>query len=79
MEAEGAQWRVTYPHCAQVQALPHIGKVTVQEVQGTGIWSPIESNQGRSQRSLPSSPAPIWSVAGVSGLQVTVVTLATTI
>jgi hypothetical protein len=62
----GCTVEVTYPHCAQVQSLPHSGKVTVQKVQGTGMWSPIESNQGQGQWSLPSSPSPIWSVAGVS-------------
>jgi hypothetical protein len=69
----------TYPHCAQVQPLPHSGKVAVQEVQGTSTVSPIESNQGESQGSLPSSACPIWSVADVSWSQVTVVTLASTI
>jgi hypothetical protein len=59
----------TYPHCAQVQPLPHSGKVTVQEVQGTARVSPIESNQGESQGCLPSSACPIWSVVGVSGLR----------
>jgi hypothetical protein len=58
----------TYPHCAQVQPLPHSGKVTVQEVQATARVSPIESNQGESQGSVPSSACPIWSVVGVSGL-----------
>jgi hypothetical protein len=69
----------TNPHCAQVQPLPHSGKVTVPEVQGTGMWSPIESNQGQSQGSQPSSACPVWSVVGVSWSYVTVVTLATTI
>jgi hypothetical protein len=69
--------RFTNPHCAQVQPLPHSGKVTVQEVQG--MWSSIESNQGQSQGSLPSSACPVWSVVGVSWSHVTVVTLATTI
>jgi hypothetical protein len=41
--------------------------------------SPIEGNQGQGQWSQPSSASPIWSVAGVSWSQVTVVTLATTI
>jgi hypothetical protein len=71
--------RFTNPHYAQVQPLPHSGKVTVQEVQGTGMWSPIESNQGQSQGSLPLSACPVWSVVGVSWSHVTVVTLATTI
>jgi hypothetical protein len=70
---------VTYPHCTQVQPLPHNGKVTVQEVHGTATVSPIKSNQGESQGSLPSSACPIWSVVGVSWSRVTVVTLATTI
>jgi hypothetical protein len=76
---KGAQWRFTYPHCAQVQPLPHIGKVTVLEVQDTGMWSPIEGNQGQSQGSLPSSASSIWSVASVSWSHVTVVALATAI
>jgi hypothetical protein len=76
---QGAQWRFTNPHCAQVQPLPHSGKVTVQEVQGTGMRSLIESNQGQSQGSQPSSAGPIWSVVGVFWSLVTVVTLATTI
>jgi hypothetical protein len=67
------------PSLCTSTSLPHKGKVTVREVQGTGIWHPIESNQGQSQGSLPLSPAPIWSVACVSWLRVTVVTLATTI
>jgi hypothetical protein len=71
--------RFTNPHCAQVQPLPHSGKVTVQELQGTGMWSPIESSQGQSQGSLPSSACPVWSVVGVSWSHVTIVTLATTI
>jgi hypothetical protein len=75
----GCTVEVTYPHCAQVQSLPHSGKVTVLEVPGTGMWRPIESNQGESQGSLPSSACPIWIVAGVSWFLVTVVTLATTI
>jgi hypothetical protein len=70
---------VTNPHCAQVQPLPHNGKVTIQEVQGTAMLSPIESNQGESQGSLPSSACPVWRVVGVSWSHVTVVTLATTI
>jgi hypothetical protein len=75
----GCTVEVTNPHYAQVQPLPHSGKGTVQEVQGTGMRSPIESNQGQSQGSQPSSASPIWSVAGVSWYHVTVVTLATTI
>jgi hypothetical protein len=70
---------VYLPSLCTSTSLPQEGKVTVQKVRGTGIWRPIESNQGRSQRSLPSSPAPIWSVAGVSYHRMTVVTLATTI
>jgi hypothetical protein len=50
-----------------------------KQVQGTGMLSPIESNQGQSQGSLPSSACPVWSVVGVSWSHVTVVTLATTI
>jgi hypothetical protein len=57
---------VTNPHCVQVQPLPHNGKVTVQEVQGTAMLSPIESNQGESQGFLPSSVCPVWRVVGVS-------------
>jgi hypothetical protein len=57
----------------------HSGKVTVKEVQGTGMASPIESNQGESQVWQPSSPCPIWNVVGVIYSQMTVVTLATTI
>jgi hypothetical protein len=53
--------------------------LTVQEVQGTGMVSPIESNQGQSQGWQPSSPSPIWTIASVICMYVTVVTLATTI
>jgi hypothetical protein len=34
-----------------------------RQVQGTGMVSPIESNQGQSQGWQPSSPCPIWTVA----------------
>jgi hypothetical protein len=67
------------PSLCTSTSLPQSGKVTVLEVQGTGIGSPIESNQGGSQGSLPSSASPIWSVAHVFWSLVTVVTLATTI
>ena len=70
---------VYLPSLCTSTSLPQRGKVTVQEVRGTGTWCPIESNQGRSQGSLPSSSAPIWSVARVSWSRMTVVTLATTI
>jgi hypothetical protein len=53
--------------------------LTVQEVQGTAMLSPIESNQGESQGSLPSSACPVWRVVSVSWSHVIVVTLATTI
>jgi hypothetical protein len=70
---------VYLPSLCTSTSLPQKGKVTVLEVRGTGMWRPIESNQGQSQGSLPSSPAPIWSVACVPWLCMTVVTLATTI
>jgi hypothetical protein len=57
----------------------HSGKVTVKEVQGTGMACPIESNQGESQRWQLSSACPTWTVVGVIYSQMTVVTLATTI
>jgi hypothetical protein len=36
-----------------------------KQVQGTGMLSPIESNQGQSQGWQPSSPCPIWTVVSV--------------
>jgi hypothetical protein len=56
----------------------HSGKVIVKEVQGTGMVSPIKSNQALSQGCLPLSPRPIWTVVGVIS-QMTIVTLDTTI
>jgi hypothetical protein len=50
-----------------------------KQVQGIGMVSPIESNQGQSQGWQPSSPRPIWTIASVICICVTVVTLATTI
>jgi hypothetical protein len=50
-----------------------------KQVQRTGMVSPIESNQGRSQRWQPSSPCPIWTIASEMCMYATVVTLATTI
>jgi hypothetical protein len=50
-----------------------------KQVQGTGMVSPIESNQGQSQGWQSSSPYPIWTVASVIYLYMTVVTLVTTI
>jgi hypothetical protein len=50
-----------------------------KQVQGTGMVSPIESNQGQSQEWQPSSPCPIWTIASVICMCMTVVTLATTI
>jgi hypothetical protein len=44
----------------------HTSKVTVEEVQGTGMLSPIESNQGKSQGWQPSSACPVWKLAVVS-------------
>jgi hypothetical protein len=70
---------VYLPSLCTSTSLPQSGKVTVQEVQGTGVWSPIESNQGESQESLPLSASPIWSVVGVFWSLMTVVTLAITI
>jgi hypothetical protein len=67
------------PSLCTSTSLPQRGKVTVLEVQGTGMWSPIESNQGESQVSLPSTASPVWSVVGVSWSLMTVVTLAITI
>jgi hypothetical protein len=57
---------VYLPSLCTSTSLPQRGKATVLEVQGTGIWRPIESNQGQGQGSLPSSSAPIWSVVRVS-------------
>jgi hypothetical protein len=70
---------VYLPSLCTSTSLPQSGKVTVLEVQGTARASPIESNQGESHGSLPSSASPIWSVAGVSWSLMTVVTLVTTI
>jgi hypothetical protein len=70
---------VYLPSLCTSTSLPQKGKVTVLEVRGTGVWRPIESNQGQSQGALPSTPAPVWSVACVFWLRMTVVTLATTI
>jgi hypothetical protein len=70
---------VYLPSLCTSTSLPHSGKVTVLEVQGTARVSPIESNQGESHGRLPSSACPIWSIAGVSWSHVTVVTLDTTI
>jgi hypothetical protein len=50
-----------------------------KQVHGTGMVSPIESNQGQSQGWQPSSPCPIWTIASVICMYMTVVTLATTI
>jgi hypothetical protein len=50
-----------------------------KQVQGTGMVSPIERNQGQSQGWQPSSPCPIWTTASVIWMCMTVVTLATTI
>jgi hypothetical protein len=50
-----------------------------KQVQGTGMESPIESNQGQSKGWQPSSPRPIWTIASVMCMYMTVVTLATTI
>jgi hypothetical protein len=50
-----------------------------KQVQGTGMLSPIESNQGQSQGWRPLSPCPIWTVASVICMYMTIVTLATTI
>jgi hypothetical protein len=60
---------------------PYLTMVRSQwkQVQGTGMVSPIESNQGQSQGWQPSSPSPIWTIASVICMYVTVVTLATTI
>jgi hypothetical protein len=70
---------VYLPSLCTSTSLPQEGKATVLEVQGTGIRGPIESNQGGSQGSLPSSVSPVWSVARVCWSLMTVVTLATTI
>jgi hypothetical protein len=60
---------------------PYLTVVRLQskQVQGTGMVSPIESNQGQSQGWQPSSPCPIWTIASVICMYMTVVTLATTI
>jgi hypothetical protein len=50
-----------------------------KQVQGTGMVSPIESNQGQSQGWQPSSSCPIWTIASVIYMCMTIVTLATTI
>jgi hypothetical protein len=57
----------------------HSGKVTVKEVQGTGMACPIKSNQGESQGWQLSSACPTWTIVGVIYTHMTVATLATTI
>jgi hypothetical protein len=61
--------------------IPYLTVVRSQlkQVYGTEILSPIESNRGQSQGWQPSSPCPIWTVASVICMYMTVVTLATTI
>jgi hypothetical protein len=60
---------------------PYLTGVTSQskQVQGTGMVSPIESNQGQNQGWQSSSPCPIWTIANVICMYLTIVTLATTI
>jgi hypothetical protein len=43
----------------------HSGKVTVKEVQDTGMACIIESNQGESQGWQLSSTCPTWTIVGV--------------
>jgi hypothetical protein len=50
-----------------------------KQVQATGMVSPIESNQGQSQGWQSSSLCPIWTIASVICMYLTVVTLATII
>jgi hypothetical protein len=50
-----------------------------KQVQGTGMVSPIENNQGQSQGWQPSLPCPIWTIASGMCMCMTIVTLATII